>query len=115
MLSIQCNVCRRTLANKCSAAGPFDNTAHMAALLDRTASKALQHCLLKLVEALLIPRSASISDQASQAARSNATAFVDAGGVMLAVDLVAGPHSFNRSALRHVFRRSCEQYRSPGS
>ena len=100
-------VCRRTLDMECSAAGPFDNTAHMAALLDRTASKALRHCLLKLVEALLIPRSASISDQASQAARSNATAFVEAGGVMLAVDLVAGLRLLNRPTLRHVCRRHC--------
>ncbi len=92
-------VCEREPDKECSAAGPFDNTAHMAALLDRTASKALRHCLLRLAEALLIPRSASISDQASQAARSNATAFVEAGGVMLAVDLVAGLRSLTDSDL----------------
>ena len=62
----------------------------MAALLDRTTNRGLRHCLLRLVEALLIPRAAHISDQATQAARQNATAFVEAGGVMLAVDLVAG-------------------------
>ena len=96
-------VCRRESDEDCSASGPFDNTAHMAALLDRTASKALRHCLLRLAEALLIPRSASISDQASQAARSNATAFVEAGGVMLAVDLVAGLHSLSNSDLKQIF------------
>ena len=92
-------VCEREPDEECSAAGHFDNTAHMAALLDRTASKALRHCLLRLAEALLIPRSASISDQASQAARSNATAFVEAGGVMLAVDLVAGLRFLTNSDL----------------
>lgn len=62
----------------------------MAALLDRTTNRGLRHHLLRLMEALLIPRSAHLIDQAAQAARTNATAFVDAGGVMLAVDLVAG-------------------------
>ena len=68
--------------------------AHMAALLDRTTNRGLRHCLLRLVEALLIPRAAHISDQAAQAARQNATSFVEAGGVMLAVDLVAGEELF---------------------
>lgn len=83
-------------------AGSFDNTAHMAALLDRTTNRGLRHCLLRLVEALLIPRSANISDQASLAARANATAFVEAGGVMLAVDLVAGGISL-LTALPYTF------------
>lgn len=70
--------------------GPFENTAHVAALLDRTMSRGLRHCLLRLLEALLIPRCAHSDEQASQAARANAVGFVEAGGVQLAVDLVAG-------------------------
>ena len=81
-------------------AGPFDNTAHMAALLDRTTNRGLRHCLLRLMEALLTPRAAHISDQAAQAARLNATAFVEAGGVVLAVDLVAGENLQAKFALR---------------
>jgi hypothetical protein len=70
--------------------GPFDNTAHVAALLDRTMNRGLRHCLLRLLEALLTPKCAHIDEKASVAARANATAFVEAGGVQLCVDLVAG-------------------------
>jgi hypothetical protein len=65
----------------------------MAALLDRTLSRGLRHCLLRLLEALLIPRCAHSDEAASQAARANAIAFVEAGGVQLAVDMVAGAAS----------------------
>lgn len=71
-------------------AGAFDNTAHVAALLDRTFSRGLRHCLLRLLEALLLPRCAHSDEKASKAARENAITFVEASGVQLAVDLVAG-------------------------
>ncbi|KAK9915634.1 hypothetical protein WJX75_001835 [Coccomyxa subellipsoidea] len=89
-------LCARAMAalyhSHAAAIGPFDNTAHMAALLDRTLSRGLRHCLLRLLEALLIPRCAHSDEAASQAARANAIAFVEAGGVQLAVDMVAGAH-----------------------
>ncbi len=77
----------------------------MAALLDRTMSRGLRHCLLRLLEALLIPRCGHSDEAASQAARANAVTFVEAGGVQLAVDLVAGVAAYYAPAqhlLGHV-------------
>lgn len=56
-------------------------------------NRGLRHCLLRLLEAVLTPRCAHTDEQASIAAHANATAFVEAGGVQLAVDLVAGTAS----------------------
>jgi hypothetical protein len=87
----------------------------MAALLDRTPNRSLRHHLLRLVEALLIPRSARVSDQAAQAAHANATAFVEAGGVMLAVDLVAGGQ-IGKVTKWHLLQCAClPQQPSPSS
>lgn len=62
----------------------------MAALLDLTLSRPLRHCLLRLAEALLLPAAARGDERAARAAAANADAFIAAGGVQLAVDLVAG-------------------------
>ena len=66
-------------------------------VVDRTQSRALRACLLRLLEALLMPTCGRTSDAAHKAARANAMAFVEAGGVPLAVDLVAG----ERGTLAH--------------
>lgn len=71
-------------------AGPFDGMAHAMALADRSMDRAARGCLLRLLEALLAPESAQQDDRARRAAAANGGAFVDAGGVQLAVDLVAG-------------------------
>lgn len=52
--------------------------------------RAVRCCLLRLLESLLAPEAAKQDDRASRAAVANGIAFVDAGGVQLAVDLVAG-------------------------
>ena len=82
--------CRRDGSPADARAGPFGGTPHVAALLDRTMSRPLRGCLLRLLEALLTPAAARTSEPAARAARANAAAFVEAGGVPLAVDLVAG-------------------------
>lgn len=73
-------------------AGTFEGVAHVTSLLDATLSRPLRHCLLRLVEALLLPAAAREDERAARAAAANAAAFVAAGGVQLAVDLVAGMH-----------------------
>lgn len=72
-------------------AGPFDGLAHATALADRSMDRAVRGCLLRLLEAMLAPEAAQGDDKARRAAAANGRAFVDAGGVQLAVDLVAGP------------------------
>ena len=64
--------------------------AHATALLDLTLSRPLRHCLLRLAEALLLPAAAREDERAARAAAANANAFIAAGGVQLAIDLVAG-------------------------
>lgn len=71
-------------------AGPFDGMAHATALADRSMDRAVRGCLLRLLEALLAPEAAQGDDKARRAAAANGRAFVEAGGVQLAVDLVAG-------------------------
>lgn len=73
-----------------ACAGAFEGVAHVAALLDATLSRPLRHCLLRLAEALLLPAAARGDERAARAAAANADAFIGAGGVQLAVDLVAG-------------------------
>ena len=77
-------------ASRAAAAGPFEGVAHVVALLDATLSKPLRHSLLRLAEALLLPAAARGDEAAAAAAAANADAFTAAGGVQLAVDLVAG-------------------------
>ena len=71
-------------------AGSFDGMAHVTALADRSMDRAVRRCLLRLLEALLAPESAQQDDKARRVAAANGRAFVKAGGVQLAVDLVAG-------------------------
>ena len=71
-------------------AGPFDGMAHATALADCSMDRVVRGCLLRLLEALLAPESAQQDDKARRAAAANGRAFVDAGGVQLAVDLVSG-------------------------
>ena len=78
--------------------------AHAVALLDRTSNGALREALLRLVHALLVPACAATSDAASRVASANGAAFVSAGGVQLAVDLVAGAPARN---LQLVFVGGC--------
>ncbi|KAH7286770.1 hypothetical protein KP509_32G022100 [Ceratopteris richardii] len=59
--------------------GPFDGTAHITVLLDRTTDRALRHRLLLLLKVLMkVP--------------SNAEACVSVGGCVLAVDLLTTAH-----------------------
>ncbi|MCO5552633.1 hypothetical protein L7F22_006148 [Adiantum nelumboides] len=59
--------------------GPFDGTAHITVLLDRTNDRALRHRLLLLLKVLMrVP--------------SNAEACVSVGGCVLAVDLLTTAH-----------------------
>ena len=71
--------------------------AHVTALLDRSMDRAVRCCLLRLLEALIAPEAVKQDERAVRAAAANARAFVEAGGVQLAVDLVAGacllPHT----------------------
>jgi hypothetical protein len=57
--------------------------------MDGTPRASLRHTLLRLLEALLAPRAAAQDERAASAARANAAAFVDVGGVELAVDMLA--------------------------
>ncbi|KAK9868448.1 hypothetical protein WJX84_004951 [Apatococcus fuscideae] len=75
------------------AIGPFDGTGHLTALLDRTMDGSLRHALLGLLEALVALPAAGMEDAAMRAARANGRSFVEAGGLELAVDLVACAHS----------------------
>lgn len=62
----------------------------MTALADCSMDRDVRGCLLRLLEALLAPQSAQQDDKARRVAAANGRAFVKAGGVQLAVDLVAG-------------------------
>ena len=64
--------------------------AHVTALLDRTSSGTLRGRLLALIEALVAPAAARAEERAGRAAAANGTSFVEAGGIALAIDLVAG-------------------------
>lgn len=77
-------------------AGPFDGTGHLTALLDRTMDGSLRHALLGLLEALVALPAAGMEDAAMRAARANGRSFVEAGGLELAVDLVACERPFLR-------------------
>lgn len=52
--------------------------------------RAVRCCLLRLLEALLAPEGSRQEEKAGRVAAANGRAFVEAGGVQLAVDLVAG-------------------------
>ncbi len=71
-------------------AGAFDGVGHTTALLDCSMDRAVRCCLLRLLESLLAPDSSPQDDKAARVAAANGRAFVEAGGVQLAVDLVAG-------------------------
>lgn len=68
-------------------AGPFDGVEHITALLDLTMDRAMRSCLLRLLEAALLPQAAEAGPRVTAA---NGHAFVKGGGVQLAVDLIAG-------------------------
>ena len=68
-------------------AGPFDGVGHITLLLDCSMSKPLRCCLLRLLEAVLAPRSMV---DAPRVIATNGQALVKAGAVQLAVDLIAG-------------------------
>lgn len=85
-------------------AGRFTGLDHIIRLADRTPSWPLRHTLLRVLQAALLPAFASRSDisaaaglpvgsggvaAASEAALANCDAFLAAGGVPLAVDLLA--------------------------
>lgn len=101
------------------AIGPVEGISHLAALLDATPSRSLRHRLLLLFEALVAPRvlhaAASSSGEAAaddpadgggvvaaadalrgsqeaeaRAAHANGVALLEAGGVALLVDMLAG-------------------------
>ena len=50
----------------------------------------LRHALLGLLEALVALPAAGLEDASMRAARANGRTFVEAGGLELAVDLIAG-------------------------
>ncbi len=50
----------------------------------------LRHALLGLLEVLVALPGAGLEDASMRAARSNGRSFVEAGGLELAVDVVAG-------------------------
>ncbi len=64
--------------------------AHIAALLDRSMSGPMRQCVLGLVKALLLPVAAAGDPKAAAAAKANGVAFIEAGGIKLLVDLLAG-------------------------
>ena len=88
--------------------GPFEGAAHALRLLDATPRRDLRHGLLLLVRALVAPAAAGppayeAADGAAavppaqraaalRAAKANAYALMDAGGLELLVDVVAGAH-----------------------
>ncbi len=51
---------------------------------------ALRQVLLLLMQSLLMPTAAASSPAAEAAAKANGTAFVEAGGVQLLVDMLTG-------------------------
>lgn len=68
-------------------AGPFEGIKHGTALLDRSLDRGLRCCLLRLLESCLVPQS---DDGVQRVIAANGQAFVQAGGVQLAIDLVTG-------------------------
>lgn len=72
--------------------GAFDGVAHVVAVADHTMSSSLRHELLLLLQALLQPRCGASTPQAQRAVLQNGNAFVMAGGLELAVDLVTLCH-----------------------
>ncbi|KAL0042756.1 hypothetical protein WJX79_009797 [Trebouxia sp. C0005] len=72
--------------------GVFDGVGHVTALLDYSMDRAVRCCLLRLLESLLAPEASGQDEKAGRVAAANGRAFVEAGGVQLAVDLVAGAH-----------------------
>ncbi len=70
--------------------GAFDGVGHVTALLDYSMDRAVRCCLLRLLESLLAPEASRQDEKAGRVAAANGRAFVEAGGVQLAVDLVAG-------------------------
>ena len=85
--------------------------SHVTALLDYSMDRAVRCSLLRLLQALLLPEVGEEDEQAGRAAAANGRAFVDCGGVQLAVDLVAGtvPASYNITSCAQLFcdRLSC--------
>lgn len=82
--------------------------AHTTALLDRSMDRAVRGCLLRLLEAMLSPEGAQQDDRGRRAAAANGRAFVQAGGVQLAVDLVAGVMlAVHYTTCCHAFLHMC--------
>ncbi len=77
------------IGNTCCT-GAFDGVGHVTALLDFSMDRAVRCCLLRLLESLLAPEASRQDEKAGRVAAANGRAFVEAGGVQLAVDLVAG-------------------------
>lgn len=71
--------------------GPFDGVGHITALLDCSMNRPLRCCLLRLLESALVP---GVGEAAPRVIAANGQAFVEAGGVQLAVDLIAGTQQF---------------------
>ncbi|KAF8069423.1 GRV2 [Scenedesmus sp. PABB004] len=98
------------------AIGPFEGVAHLLQLLDATPRRSLRHGLLLLLQALIAPRAAGdlAPPTAATAARgaapggargggglpnANGYALMDAGGLELLVDFVAGAHECSERRL----------------
>lgn len=58
--------------------------------MDFSMNAALRQVVLSLIQALLTPLAAMTNPKAEAAAKANGTAFVEAGGVQLLVDMLAG-------------------------
>ena len=58
--------------------------------MDNSLAAALRQIVLSLVQSLLLPKAAATDSEAEAAAKANGTAFVEAGGVQLLVDMLAG-------------------------
>ena len=80
------------MQEKACIAGEFSGVAHVSALLDRVMKPGLRQALLGLLRSLVLPMAAHDGEdqQAAAAAKLNGVAFVEAGGVQLLVDLLAG-------------------------
>ncbi|GMH45130.1 hypothetical protein BSKO_13087 [Bryopsis sp. KO-2023] len=76
--------------------GPFDGVDHATRLLDSTMNRSLRCCLLQLLEALVSPE--STVERAQVHGKLNGIAFVEAGGIGLCVDLLAGAHEGRQQA-----------------
>lgn len=63
---------------------------HAVTLMDRSTSPVMRERVLSLVYALVIPKSAATEARAAAAARANGAAFIEAGGMRLLADLLAG-------------------------